>query len=143
MRCVSLIFGIIVLFFTLAVFLAGIPTNVRAGPIEELRTGKSNIRAVGWLSNSVNQSRISKLKNELKQYPDYKVIVMYPRNRPKTAFYWGEGISAEQLVTDVFNFCEFKQFRCGIYVLGDQVVAGYSQKKLADAIEAYQLRVVK
>ena len=130
-----------ILCLSFAIVFTGIPHDAEAGLVEDLRSGESKIRAVGWLSSWHRQTWTPQLKNEFKQLPDYKVIVMYPRNQPKGGYYWWGANSAVQAVIGVFNFCKTRRLKCGIYALGDQVVEGHSQEKLADAIEAYQLEV--
>jgi len=107
-----------------------------AGLVEDLRSGKSDVRAEIEPS-SWDANYFRRYMHEAKSEPDYKAFVTYKN----WIQYWQGAYSAEQAIEDMLQYCKKKNRQCRVYAVGHTVVAGYSQKKLADAIESYQLEV--
>jgi len=107
-----------------------------AGLVEDLRSGKSNVRT----SSAGNYPGIIKFLREVKSKPDFKAIAS-----ARTHVYGSIGnSSAEAAVEGALTFCKESgggTTTCKIYAVGDNIVQGHSQAELADVIEAYQLEV--
>lgn len=107
-----------------------------AGLVEQLRTGNSYIRST-LEPSSWEKDNFRKYMREQDSTPDFKVYVTW-----KTWIQiWSGASSAEQAIDSMFEYCRERDRKCRIYAIGETVVAGYSQNKLADVIEAYNLRV--
>ena len=111
-----------------------------AGLVEDLRSGKSNVRAVSQVGPVMG---LLKSVNDMRPKQDFKAIAysgMYTRT---TQGVYG-AYSAEQAIETALEMCEKAVGNsCFIYAVGDQVVTGYTQKELADEIEAYDPRYRK
>ena len=126
-----------ILALIIALPLLAMSLEAEAGLVEDLRSGKSDIRAS---SNAGNWTGIIQYWKKAKSWPDFKAIVT-----ARSYFYsWEQAGSAEQAVEGAVRHCKEQgggRTSCQVYAVGDAVVEGYSQAELADAIEAYQLEV--
>ena len=130
-----------ILALIIAVPLLAVSLEADAGLVEDLRSGKSNVRAEIELS-PWGKEMYRKYMHGLKSNPDYKAFVTYRGGDWIQG--WSGSASAEQAIKESLKYCKEKRptgAQCRVYAVGHTVVAGYSQKKLADAIEAYQLEV--
>jgi hypothetical protein len=111
--------------------------KAEAGLVEDLRSGKSNIKAS---SNSGAYIGVIKFWQQQKSAPDFKAIVTARSN-----FYgWHGDRSVELAVEKAIRYCKEQgggRTTCQVYAVGDAVVEGYTQNELANAIEAYNLRI--
>ena len=125
------------IFASLIVALLFFPGTAFAGSlVDELRSGNSDIKAA---NTNHNYYGIIRYYQKSKIWPDFKVVV----DGVTRIYGWQGASSAENAVEEGINYCKGqKSGACRIYSLGETVVQGYSQNKLADAIEAYQLKVV-
>ena len=126
-----------ILALIIAVPLLAVSLEADAGLVEDLRSGKSNVRAS---STQGSHSGIIKFWREMKSQPDFKAIA--------SARGWSYGVmgryTAEAAVEGALQHCKESGggvTRCEVYAVGDNIVEGRSQTELADAIEAYQLEV--
>lgn len=105
--------------------------------VKDLRSGKSDVRAS---STSGSYQGIIQFWRQMKSKPDFKATVS-AKSHGYGAF--GES-SAEAAVKRAIGNCKEKGGgvgRCKVYAVGDNIVQGRSQAELADAIEAYNLKV--
>ena len=126
----------LIIAISIAVFAAFLATKAEAGLIEDLRSGKSDVKAS---STSAYYLGIVRYWKQQKSAPDFKAIVTA---RSNSYALHGAG-SAEQAVEAAIRYCKEQgggRTRCEVYAAGDAVVEGYSQDELADAIEAYNSR---
>jgi len=130
-----------ILALIIAVPLLAVSLEADAGLVEDLRSGKSNVRAEIELS-PWGKEMYRKYMHGLKSNPDYKAFVTYRGGDWIQG--WSGSASAEQAIKESLKYCKEKRptgAQCRVYAVGHTVVAGYSQAELADAIEAYQLEV--
>ncbi len=108
------------------------PAN--AGLVEDLRSGKSNVRAVSHVG--LVYGLLNALK-ELKRYPDFKAMAYSgPYTTTSQAVYGA--YSAQQAIETALEMCTKEAgSTCFVYAVGDQIVTGYTQEELADEIAAY------
>ena len=126
-----------ILALIIAVPLLAVSLEADAGLVEDLRSGKSDVRAS---STQGSRSGIIRFWRQMKSQPDFKAIA--------SAQSWSYGVmgrySAEAAVEGALTNCKESGggvTRCEVYAVGDSIVQGRSQAELADAIEAYQLEV--
>ena len=124
------IFGIIAATFLFA-------PQVEAGLVEDLRSGKSDVRAA-FDPSSWGASYFLKYMRNAKSEPDFKAFVTWN----SWIDYWQGARSAEEAIESMLQHCKTKNRKCRVYAVGHTMVAGYSQKKLADAIEAYNFEIL-
>ncbi|MBI07725.1 MAG: hypothetical protein CMM54_12155, partial [Rhodospirillaceae bacterium] len=126
-----------ILSLIVAVILIAPSLEASAGLVEDLRSGKSKVRASTTQGNWVG---ILRHWRQMKSAPDFKAIASV-QNYSYAA--WSHN-SAEAAVEEALRYCKEQgggRTRCKVYSVGNNIVETYTQKELADAIEAYQLEV--
>ncbi len=111
--------------------------EAEAGLVEDLRSGKSDVRAA---TTQGSYGGIVSYWRKMISQPNFKAIVSARSN--------GYAVvgrhSAEAAVEGAIKKCQESGggvTRCEVYTVGDTIVQGHSQTELADAIEAYQLKL--
>jgi hypothetical protein len=131
MKRVIVIGAAIIGFFATTLFLA---PHSEAGLVEDLRSGKSDIKAVSQVGAVIGL--VSAWK-QAKSFPDFKAIAYSNPYQPFTQSVYG-AYSAEAAIKEALEHCQKASGSvCFVYAVGDAVVSGYTQNKLADVIEAY------
>jgi len=124
-----------ILALIIAVPLLAVSLEADAGLVEDLRNGKSNVRASSHQSSSIDAYRLQRLQ---KSAPDYKAII----TSGGWVYRFSGHSSAEQAVEGGLSYCkEHSRQDCRVFAVGDNIVQNNTQEELADAIEAYQLEV--
>ena len=124
-----------ILALIIAVPLLAVSLEADAGLVEDLRNGKSNVRASSHQSSSIDAYRLQRLQ---KSAPDYKAII----TSGGWVYRFSGHSSAEQAVEGGLSYCkEHSRQDCRVFAVGDNIVQNDTQEELADAIEAYQLEV--
>ncbi len=127
-----------ILALIIAVPFLAVSLEANAGLVEDLRSGKSNVKTVSQVGAV---SGLAQAWRKLKSYSDYKAIAYHGPYNPLLQTFYGAS-SAEEAIEGALEYCEeSSNGRCFVYSVGAAVVTGYSQKKLADVIEAYNLKV--
>ena len=127
MRIVLAVIAILIVSFLAA--------QSEAGLLEDLRSGKSKIKAVskGNVIHTVENFRLHK-KNQSNR--DFKAIAVVKRGFGAWGV-WNQR-TATGAVLSAVSECENKWERtCEIYSVGSEIVADFSPQELANAIEAY------
>jgi hypothetical protein len=128
----------ILLALIIALPLLAMSLEAEAGLVEDLRSGKSDVKTVSQVGSVMG---LAQAWRKLKSYSDYKAIAYHGPWNPFLQTFYG-AYSAEQAVESALKMCEEKtNGRCRVYSVGAVVVTGDSQEELADVIEAYQLEV--
>ena len=123
---------IAVLAMLVVVFLA---TQAKADLVADLRSGRSDIKAA---PNSIRQVRgFDQIYEKSLSYPKYVAMVAQWYGRYGNWTTYGAD-SAEMAIKTALRRCEDRWGgTCRVYSVGKKIVIGFSQKKLAAAIEAY------
>ena len=111
--------------------------KAEADLIGDLRNGTSDITATS--TTGAWMGIIGYWKKQ-KSAPDFKAIVTA---RDKF-FGWEQAGSAELAVEGAIKYCKEHgggRTRCEVYAIGDEIVEGYTQAKLAEAIESYNRKL--
>ena len=127
-----------ILALIIAVPLLAVSLEADAGLVEDLRSGKSDVKTVPGSVNRIVGP--AKAFRTLKSKPDFKAMVVANTSGYGSYYNWSAS-SAEDAIHRAMAYCQSESFGCGVYAVGDQVVMGDSQAELADAIEAYNLKV--
>ena len=130
---------IIALMIALPLLMVG-SLEADAGLVEDLRSGKSDVRA----ATVRNDIGVIQFWRTTRSQADFKAIAKSRNWMGRVLGRYGDvfGVmgqsSAEAAVMAGLSKCESKSSaKCEVYSVGDQVVAGFSKQELAAAIVAY------